>query len=235
MKYFSYSKNILSSILFIFPLLLLYEFISFFKFNNADITIRNTADTILRDFIKLFTENVFLVQSIVILLFLVSYYIYNKNDSNNHEFNIKYISFMYIEGFFLGLLLVFFLNGINVFQRLDVFQYNDYIISFYLCLGAGIWEEILFRLIIFNLFIYFTSFFFKHAFISLLLSIFISSVIFSLFHYIGSFSDTFTLYSFIIRFVGGIYLAVIYYYRGLGIAMFSHFIYDFLIVSYPLI
>ena len=235
MRYINYSKNILSSLLFIFPLLLLYEFIAFFKFSNSDIIIRNTADTIFRDFIKLFTENVFLVQSIVILLFLIFYYIYNKNNSYKHEFNIKYISFMYIEGFFYGLLLLFFLNGLNVFQRLDVFQYNDYIISFYLCLGAGIWEEILFRLIIFNLFIYLTSFVFKNGCISLLLSIFISSVIFSLFHYIGSFSDTFTMYSFIIRFAGGVYLAVIYYYRGLGIAMFSHFIYDFLIVSYPLI
>ena len=235
MKYFQYSKNILSSLLFIFPLLLLYEFIAFFKFNNADIIIRNTADTIIRDFIKLFTENVLLVQSIIILFFLIFYYIYNKNHINNHEFNIKYISFMYIEGFLYGLLLIFFLNGLNIFQRLDVFQYNDYIISFYLCLGAGIWEEVLFRLIIFNFFIYFTSLFLKHSFITLFLPIFISSVIFSLFHYIGSFSDTFTLYSFIIRFVGGVYLAVIYYYRGLGIAMFSHFIYDFLIVSYPLI
>mgnify|MGYP001973794816 FL=1 len=65
--------------------------------------------------------------------------------------------------------------------------------------------------------------------------IIISSVVFSLFHYIGSFSDSFTIYSFIIRSFGGVYLSLIYYYRGLGITMFSHFIYDFLLVSYPLI
>ena len=235
MRYFQYSKNILSSLLFIFPLIILYEFIAFFKFNNTDIIIRNTADTILRDFIRLFSDNVFLIQSIIILFFLISYYIYNNKSKNSHTFNIKYFSFMYIEGFLYGLLLVYVLNGLNVFARLDTFQYNDYIISFYLCLGAGIWEEILFRLIIFNLIMYLTSYLSNNNFLPLLLSIFISSIIFSLFHYIGTFSDTFSLYSFIIRFVGGVYLALIYYYRGIGIAMFSHFIYDFLIVSYPLI
>ena len=235
MRYFQYSKNILSSLLFIFPLIILYEFIAFFKFNNTDIIIRNTADTILRDFIRLFSDNVFLIQSIIILFFLISYYIYNNKIKNSHTFNIKYFSFMYIEGFLYGLLLVYVLNGLNVFARLDTFQYNDYIISFYLCLGAGIWEEILFRLIIFNLIMYLASYLSNNNFLPLLLSIFISSIIFSLFHYIGTFSDTFSLYSFIIRFVGGVYLALIYYYRGIGIAMFSHFIYDFLIVSYPLI
>jgi len=235
MTYFQYSKNILSSLLFIFPLIILYEFIAFFKFNNADIIIRNTADTIIRDFIRLFSDNVFIIQSVIILFFLISFYIYSNKNKNSHKFNIKYFSFMYIEGFLYGLLLVYILNGFNVFERLDTFQYNDYIISFYLCLGAGIWEEILFRLIIFNLIMYIISYFSKNNFLSLLLSIFISSIIFSLFHYIGTFSDTFTMYSFIIRFAGGVYLALIYYYRGLGIAMFSHFIYDFLIVSYPLI
>ncbi len=235
MRYFQYSKNILSSLLFIFPLIILYEFIAFFKFNNTDIIIRNTADTILRDFIRLFSDNVFLIQSIIILFFLISYYIYNNKIKNSHTFNIKYFSFMYIEGFLYGLLLVYVLNGLNVFARLDTFQYNDYIISFYLCLGAGIWEEILFRLIIFNLIMYLASYLSNNNFLPLLLSIFISSIIFSLFHYIGTFSDTFSMYSFIIRFVGGVYLALIYYYRGIGIAMFSHFIYDFLIVSYPLI
>ena len=235
MRYFYYSKNILSSILFIFPLLLLYELIAFFKFNNNHIIVRNTADIVFRDLIRLFSNNVLLIQSIIIFIFIVLYYFYNLKEKDSYKFNINFFIIMYIEGFLYGLLLVYLLNGLNVFERLDVFQYDDYIISFYLCLGAGIWEEILFRLIIFNFIIYCSLFILESKLLLLSLAVIISSLIFSSFHYIGSFSDIFSLYSFMIRFFGGVYLALIYYYRGLGIAMFSHFIYDFLLVSYPLI
>ena len=140
-----------------------------------------------------------------------------------------------MEGFIYGFLLVFILNGFDVFDKISYLFYEDYILSFYLCLGAGIWEEILFRFILFNILLYLLSFIMDKTLIVLLLSIFISSSIFSLFHYIGSFGDVFTIYSFIIRFIGGVYLGIVYYYRGLGIAMFTHFIYDFILVSYPFI
>ena len=49
----------------------------------------------------------------------------------------------------------------------------------------------------------------------------------------GSLGDTFSMYSFIYRFVGGLYLSILYYYRGIGISMMSHFIYDFLLITIP--
>ena len=105
---------------------------------------------------------------------------------------------------------------------------------FYSCLGAGIWEEVLFRFIFLNLFILTTSKF-LNKYSSLIMSIFISSILFSLFHYIGSLGDVFILYTFIIRLFGGIYLSIVYLYRGLGISMISHIIYDFILVTIPVI
>ena len=233
MKYIVYSKNLITSSLFIFPLFLLYEFIAFFKFQNNEYVVRNTADIIFRDFIGIFTDNIILVQSLLILVFLL-YHLYNSKSVGSYEFSLEYILLMYVESFLYGLFLVYLLNGFDIFSRLNSLFYQDYILSFYLCVGAGIWEEILFRFLLINFLVYIFSFFLKKKYLNLILSIIISSVIFSLFHYIGSFSDTFTLYSFIIRYLGGVYLSIIYYYRGLGIAMFSHFIYDFILVSYPL-
>tara|TARA_Y100000590_G_C15638366_1_gene983930 strand:- start:601 stop:1302 length:702 start_codon:yes stop_codon:yes gene_type:complete len=233
MKYFIYSKNIFSSTLFIFPLFILYEIIAFFKFQNTDFVIRNTADVIFRDFISIFTDNIILIQGLLIFFFFI-YHLYNKNDSV-YKFNLKFTFFMYIEGFLYGLLLIFLLNGLDIFERLNHLFYTDYILSFYLCLGAGIWEEILFRFFLMNILIYFLRYFIEKKIIILVLAISISSIIFSLFHYIGSFADSFNLYTFIIRYLGGVYLSILYYYRGLGIAMYSHFIYDFILVSYPLI
>ena len=105
---------------------------------------------------------------------------------------------------------------------------------FYSCLGAGIWEEILFRyLLLSSLIKVFKKIIDKYS--SIILSIFISALLFSMFHYIGSLGDVFNIYTFIVRFVGGIYLGIIYLYRGLGISMIYHIIYDFILVTIPVL
>ena len=47
--------------------------------------------------------------------------------------------------------------------------------------------------------------------------------------------DIFQLNTFIIRFIGGFVLGVIYFYRGFGISVMTHISYDFILVSLPLI
>ena len=143
---------------------------------------------------------------------------------------------MYFEGFFYGILLVVFLNGFYFFNYINnIIFNNDYILSFYLCLGAGIFEELLFRLVLINLFIFIFKYILKDINYIVLLSMIVSSLLFSSFHYIGSLADNFTLYSFTIRFIAGIYLCILYYFRGIGISMFSHFVYDFLLITTPLL
>jgi membrane protease YdiL (CAAX protease family) len=142
---------------------------------------------------------------------------------------------MFIEGIIFGLLLVIILNGTNIFNynNLNYFLI-DYSFMFYSCLGAGIWEEILFRFILLSSIIEVIK---KVAnnYSSIIVSLIISSLLFSLFHYIGSSGDVFTLYTFIVRFIGGIYLGIIYLYRGLGISMISHIVYDFILVTIPVL
>tara|TARA_Y100000590_G_scaffold460671_1_gene620496 strand:- start:701 stop:1408 length:708 start_codon:yes stop_codon:yes gene_type:complete len=235
MNYFSFSKNILTSFLVIFPLLVLYELIAFLKFSSTSFVIRNTADSIFRDIITIFTTNVSLAQSIIIIIFFTIYISFNIHYIKNYTFKLKYILMIYLESFILGVILIFLLNGIYVFNNINNTFYDDYILSFYLCLGAGIWEEILFRFVLINIFAFIFKFIFKKSFNVIFLSFVLSSLIFSLFHYIGSFADTFYLYSFFIRFIGGLCLSSIYYYRGLGISILTHFVYDFVLVSYNLI
>ena len=52
--YFSNSKNILVSLVFIFPFILIYELICFFYFHGSNYQIRNSADVIIRDFFTIF-------------------------------------------------------------------------------------------------------------------------------------------------------------------------------------
>ena len=67
-------------------------------------------------FIRLFYNNVFLVQSIIILIFLSFYYLYSK-DKKNYKFNFKFSSLMYIEGFLYGLFLVYFLTTFTTIKK----------------------------------------------------------------------------------------------------------------------
>lgn len=233
MKYFNYSKNNIVSFFFIFPFFLMYELLSSILFDHSNYIIRNSADIIFRDILSIITDNTILTFNSLLLLGISAYLIINYKKTENN-FNLFFMFLMFIEGLVLGIILVFLLNGFEFLNfNYDYYLY-DYNFMFYSCLGAGIWEEILFRFIFLNLFILITSKFFN-KYSSLIISVFISSLLFSLFHYIGSLGDVFILYTFIIRLFGGIYLSIVYLYRGLGISMISHIIYDFILVTIPVI
>ncbi|HJO56113.1 MAG TPA: CPBP family glutamic-type intramembrane protease, partial [Candidatus Scalindua sp.] len=55
--------------------------------------------------------------------------------------------------------------------------------------------------------------------------------IFSIMHYMGSSDDTFSMHSFSFRLVAGIILSAIFIFRGLGIAVYTHAIYDILVIQ----
>ncbi|GAB5549313.1 MAG: CPBP family glutamic-type intramembrane protease [Sandaracinaceae bacterium] len=57
----------------------------------------------------------------------------------------------------------------------------------------------------------------------------VSSVIFSGIHYVGSFGDPFRLDSFFFRALAGVYLAVVYRFRGFAVAVYTHTIYDLIV------
>ena len=234
MKYFSYTRNSIISLLFIFPFFLMYEILAFFLFDNSNYVIRNSADIIFRDIFQIITNNTIFTYNSLLLILILCFIFYSYNDKKT-EFNLNYIFLMFFEGIIFGLCLVVILNGYNVFNYSSQNYFLiDYSFMFYSCLGAGIWEEILFRYLLLTILI---AFFNRvtNKYTSIIISIIISSLIFSMFHYIGSSGDVFTIYTFIVRFVGGIYLSIIYLYRGLGISMISHIVYDFVLVTIPVL
>tara|TARA_B100000579_G_C22844198_1_gene863410 strand:- start:683 stop:1417 length:735 start_codon:yes stop_codon:yes gene_type:complete len=234
--YFINTKNILVSLVFIAPFIIIYEFICFFYFRNENYQIRNSADVIIRDFFNLFGVFSDEIYSVTLLATLVLIYFVNRPNIKNNIISYKFLLLMFFEGVFLGLVLLLLLNDISVFSKIKYIYQTDLLLNLYLCIGAGIWEEILFRLILFS-FLYksFQGLDKRKIFNPFILSLFLSSILFSLFHYIGYNGDVFLFNTFIIRMLGGILLGVIYYYRGFGISVMSHISYDFILVSLPLI
>jgi hypothetical protein len=96
-----------------------------------------------------------------------------------------------------------------------------------LAVGAGVYEELLFRLILIGG----GSLLLRKVFLwnrpwSFGVMLVLSSVAFSAMHYVGSCGDTLELYSFLFRVVAGMTLGTIYLLRGWGIAAWSHALYN---------
>lgn len=103
-----------------------------------------------------------------------------------------------------------------------------------LSVGAGMYEEILFRhLLAGNLCHYLVQ---NRGWKGLLetlavvISLVLSSAVFSAMHYVGPAGDAFALTSFLFRFGAGMALGIIYFSRGLGIAVYAHATYDVMLV-----
>jgi membrane protease YdiL (CAAX protease family) len=99
-----------------------------------------------------------------------------------------------------------------------------------LSLGAGIYEELVFRLILMTLLVLlFADLLRLPKLWSNLLMVSISAVLFSLYHYLGH--EAFQWQSFAFRTVAGIYFAGLFLTRGFGITAGCHISYDILIVA----
>lgn len=105
--------------------------------------------------------------------------------------------------------------------------------SIVLSVGAGLYEETVFRLILMGgLFLAGTRIFDLPTWMSAVMAVFVSSFIFSGVHYIGDLGDAFTLGSFMFRFIAGVLLAVIFYLRGFAVAVYTHAIYDIIVMVF---
>ena len=234
-KYFLYSKDLLTSILFISPFLILYEFLCYFIFLNKDYEIRNLADVFIRNKFYLIGEVSQLFYIFIIISIVIIYVIYNYEKYDLYSFSIIYSIFMILEGFIFSLLLLLIINGYSIFTITIPYNSYPYFINFYSSIGAGIWEEVFFRFFLFSSLLFVFKYFLKSNKISFILAILLSSASFSLFHYLGNLGEVFHYETFIIRFVAGVLLCLIYNKRGLGIVCITHISYDVLLFSIPLI
>jgi membrane protease YdiL (CAAX protease family) len=99
-----------------------------------------------------------------------------------------------------------------------------------LSVGAGIYEELLFRLIAITLLnIILVDVLELKIPTAIPVIIIISAVLFSAYHYLGN--EPFDYAFFVFRTAMGIYLAGIYIYRGFGIAVGCHAVYDLILVG----
>tara|TARA_B100000959_G_C14768827_1_gene536598 strand:+ start:62 stop:796 length:735 start_codon:yes stop_codon:yes gene_type:complete len=235
LSYWKTTKNIYYSMLFILPMLFLYEMMCWVQFHESFQQIRNGADVLLRQLFFSFDNfSESLYGGILIVIFLIMLFA-NRFAIENGRLNISFLLFMFLESLIWSTVFLIIM-GLSEKILLSIANRNLIPEEFYLAIGAGIWEELLFRVGVIAL----ITFLIKDClgythFFAIICAILISSIIFSIFHYLGQFGDIFTYKVFIYRSIAGIFLGILYKARGFGIVVYTHIFYDMAIISLPVL
>ena len=226
--YLTRSRNLPKSFLFILPLLVFYE-IGILLYGAET---KNSADVIVKKPFELFGDSATLVFNslIIIISFCSIFYIERKNRLSCRIF-IPMLFESAVYGFSLGYVVLFFVHGYLPFDISNPYV-QSFIKGIIISFGAGIYEEILFRMLLLSIIYFIIVKALKiNPAIGSLGSILICASIFSIMHYIGPSGDSFSIHSFSFRLVAGIILSAIFIFRGLGIAVYTHAIYDILVIQ----
>ena len=99
-------------------------------------------------------------------------------------------------------------------------------------LGAGIYEELLFRVVLVSALAFFAARVLKlRAIPAGVFAVVVGAFIFSAFHYVGPYGDPLELQSFVYRMVGGLVFSAMYLLRGFGITAWTHALYDVMLLA----
>ena len=98
---------------------------------------------------------------------------------------------------------------------------------FVMSIGAGLYEELVFRLGLLSASVYVAERVMgMRRFVAVLLGLAFSSFAFSAMHHIPPYGDPFSLGVFTFRILAGVFFALLFWYRGFAVAVYTHALYD---------
>ena len=229
MSYFSTSRSYFYSFLFTIPLFFVYEISILFLSKDDIIVVRNGAYFLMRNILESFDiYGLYALGFVFFFGFALSFIFFIKADKKK-ELKSNFLFFMFIESvlwsFILYLMLSkFMLVLMNPMGKMILQQVT-------LAIGAGIYEEFLFRVLLIAGLTRLLGFIFLWKQLSRkIVALIISGGIFSAFHFMGEYGDFFSMELFLLRFFAGIILGVLYLFRGFGITAYTHSIYDLIVL-----
>ena len=229
MSYLLKSKTSFYSFLFTLPLFFIYEINILFLSWDDILVVRNGADFLMRNILESFDIYGLYGLGLVFFLGLLVTYIFFIKEDQQQEVNVNFLFIMLAESMLWSVFLYFLLFKFMVLLMNPVGK--TILQQVTLAIGAGIYEEFLFRvLLIAGLsgilgFVFMWDKTFKN-----IIAVVLSAGIFSAFHFMGEYGDFFSMELFLIRFFAGLILGVLYMYRGFGITAYTHSIYDLIVL-----
>lgn len=230
-KYFKQTNGLLYSYLISIPLLLLYEVLILISQPQGNIA-RISVDVWFKSFFTYFGLNA--ISTTLILAAVIGGIIVYKKRGEIKSVQKNYLLIMIAEATFYAILVALIVSHVVDFILLQsanglTGDFNK-LQLIALSLGAGLYEELFFRVILVSFLIFIFDKIFKNKNYSTGVAILFAALIFSGVHYVGDFADSWLLSSFLFRFLFGLALNLIYVIRGFGLAAWTHAIYDLIVV-----
>lgn len=229
--YWEESRRPLASLYFVLPLLIFYEVGVLLMGPDS---LRNGADVWLRTLLNWIGFGEYFLLPVLTIVTLLGWH---HLTGRSWKVNVTVIYGMAAESILLAVALLLFahlqmqlLSG----EMLDTLFIREQIRRsvmnrLVLYIGAGIYEELLFRLLLFSAILGVVRFAGGKPAAQLWIALVASSLLFALAHYVGQYGDPFDLHSFSFRAIAGAFFALLFYYRGFGIAAGTHALYDVLV------
>jgi membrane protease YdiL (CAAX protease family) len=98
-------------------------------------------------------------------------------------------------------------------------------------LGAGLFEEFLFRVLILNALLLLTRMVLAE-WLAVTVAILGAAFVFALAHYVGPLGDPLDIHSFLFRWMAGLLFTVLYYSRGFAVTAYAHALYDIRVLMF---
>jgi hypothetical protein len=234
-QYLRSSRTHTYSLLFVIPLLLLYEAGAAWLARDGGSGLRNGADVMLRTLLAAggvsgtaaFTGLLAGAALLVVLL-----------ERRRKRIPLRWRVFggMMAESTVYGLLLGvvvgtathWVLHGVGVRLAIDTGSVASLPLleGIVLSMGAGVYEELVFRvLLVGGLAGVFVASGLARGQAGVFAAV-LAALLFSAFHYVGPYGDPWALASFVFRFLAGLVFSVLFLLRGFGIAAWTHALYD---------
>ncbi len=222
------------SILFAMPLLILYEGLSAMLTHSAVAGVRNGADVLLKSLFVALGGRDGLVVFGLLLVGGAAVLVWRDLKRSGERLSARVFGGMLLEsglyaavfGFVVGWLTTLVLEGprhLSVGGSAALDLPTQLVVS----LGAGIYEELLFRVVLVGALMWVARRLFRAGTgLAATIAVIVSALIFSSFHYVGALGDTFTVASFTFRALAGVVFSVLYVTRGFGITAWTHALYD---------
>ncbi len=243
-SYLRQTSTLTYSYLACLPLFVIYEVLIRISQPDTTAVVRLSADIWIRNLLLLFHQNTLLLSFIIVAV--LGAIIFYKERKKYFVFRPGYFAGMVAESTVWAVFLALLVSGITGFLFAFSASPDGSQVTFMmteasgginrlqmlaLSIGAGLYEELVFRVVLVYLLVYGFGYFMerKHA---MILAVIVAAFLFSAGHYTGSLGDTFTLSSFIFRMLFGLALNALLVIRGFGITAWTHSMYDVILVVF---
>ncbi len=233
--YFQATRTATWGFLMALPLVILYEIGITWVNIGRDMQVRISSESILKNIFSKFGLTHEFVLLGIALMIGVGIMIWERK--KKVTFSTRYPSLIILESGIYAIVLAFFVSGITQILLSPLASIQDVgshgmATNLVLSLGAGIYEELLFRvLIVGGAFLVLRVIFPDRRRLMYIVAALIGALSFSAIHHFGVYGDPWALDTFLFRAIFGFVFSVVFLVRGFAVVAWTHALYDVMIFT----